>query len=142
MKDMNSCEQILMQKMALIDGEKTDLDAARIDAHAAACENCRREIAQLENTAALLARHERQIPNVDLWSAIDARINADNAPVVKWQPFAVLGILLVVYKLAEMIPERDLGWALKLAPFVLIAAVFAFLKENPFKINTELILEK
>ena len=142
MKDMNSCEQILMQKMALIDGEKTDLDAAQIDAHAAACQNCRREIAQLENTAALLARHERQIPNVDLWSAIDARISAETAPVVKWQPFAVLGILLVVYKLAEMIPERDLGWALKLAPFVLIAAVFAFLKENPFKINTELILEK
>lgn len=142
MKDMKTCEQILIQKLALLDGETSELDAARIDAHLAACENCRRELEELENTALMFARQQRQIPDADLWAAIAARIGAEPAFAVKWQPFALLGALLVVYKLVEMIPERDFGWALKLVPFVLIAAAFALLRENPFKINTELILEK
>ena len=82
--------------------------------------------------------------DADLWPAIEKRINPERATIlpVKWQPFALLGISLVVYKLLEMVPERDFGWALKIVPFILIAALFGFLKENPFKINTELILEK
>ena len=144
MKEMKNCEDILIQKMALLDGEKTEIAVAEIDAHAAACENCRREIERLEATAILLSSQKRQIPEADLWSAIESRIDAEpeTALSVKWQPFVLLGAFLVVYKLVEMVPERDFGWALKLVPFVLIAAVFAFLRENPFKINTELILEK
>jgi hypothetical protein len=40
-----------------------------------------------------------------------------------------------------MIPERDLGFAIKVVPLILVITLFAFLKENPFKINAELILE-
>lgn len=143
MKDMN-CEDVLIQKMALIDGEKSEFSAEQIDAHVATCENCRREIEQLERTVLLLNRQKRQAPDADLWSAVEKRIGAESAGglTVKWQPFVLLGALLVVYKLVEMIPERDFGWILKVVPFVLIVAVFGFLKENPFKINTELILEK
>jgi predicted anti-sigma-YlaC factor YlaD len=143
MKDLKTCEQILLQKMALLDGEKSELGVDFIDAHLAACENCRRELAQMETIASMFARQQRQVPEADLWSAIDARIiGAENAFHVKWQPFALLGALLVVYKLVEMIPARDLGWTLKLVPFALVVAIFGFLRENPFKINTELILEK
>ncbi len=139
---MNDCEQILMQKMALLDGERAELSAVEIDAHLAACANCRREIALMEKTGALLTHQRRQIPDADLWTAVRERIDAETAAGVRWQPFALLGVFLVVYKLVEMIPERDFGWALRLAPFVLIAAVFLLLRENPFKVNTELILEK
>jgi hypothetical protein len=92
----------------------------------------------------VLNRQQREAPDADLWSAIEKRIVASSAGALtlQWQPFALLGIFLVVYKLLEMIPERDFGWALKLVPFVLVAALFVFLKENPFRINTELILEK
>jgi predicted anti-sigma-YlaC factor YlaD len=58
MKDMN-CEEILIQKMALLDGEKTDAPPAEIDAHLAACETCRRETARLENVASLFERQQR-----------------------------------------------------------------------------------
>jgi predicted anti-sigma-YlaC factor YlaD len=138
------CEDILIQKLALLDGEKTELSAAQIDAHLAACENCRREVENLENTALLLKRRQRQAPDADLWPAVAKRIGAPPASglTVKRQPFVLLGVFLVVYKLLEMIPERDFGWALKIVPFVLVIALFGFLKENPFKINTELILEK
>jgi predicted anti-sigma-YlaC factor YlaD len=143
MKDMN-CEDILIQKLASLDGEKTELSIVEINAHLATCENCRREIERLESTALLLGRQQRQAPDADLWPAIEKRIGAEaeTTSAVKWQPFILLGGLLVAYKLLELIPERDFGWALKLVPFILVAAVFAFLKENPFRINTELRLEK
>ena len=139
-----NCEEILIQKLALMDGEKAELSAEQIDAHLADCENCRREIAQMENVVTVLNRQQREVPDADLWSAIEKRIGAQSAGALtfQWQPFALLGVFLVVYKLLEMVPERDFGWALKLVPFVLVAALFVFLKENPFKINTELILEK
>jgi predicted anti-sigma-YlaC factor YlaD len=144
MKDMNYCEDILIQKLARLDGEKTELSAEQIDVHLANCENCRQEIAQLENTALLLSRQRRQVPDADLWAAVEKQIGASPASgsALQWQPLVLLGAFLVVYKLLEMIPERDFGWALKIVPFILVAGVFGFLKENPFKINTELILEK
>jgi hypothetical protein len=41
-----------------------------------------------------------------------------------------------------MLPAQDLGLAFKFVPLVLIVVLFVFLKENPFKINGELILER
>src|SRR5215204_3134283 len=75
MKEMN-CEDVLIQKMALIDGEKSEFSAEQIDAHVATCENCRREIEQLERTVLLLNRQKRQAPDADLWSAVEKRIGA------------------------------------------------------------------
>jgi predicted anti-sigma-YlaC factor YlaD len=139
-----NCEDILIQKLALIDGEKNELSDEQINEHLASCENCRREIEQFQNTIGLLDRQTRRAQTADLWPAIEKRIKAETAEpfTIKWPPFVLLGIFLAIYKLLEMIPERDLGWAFRIVPFVLVAAVFGFLKENPFKINTELILEK
>ncbi len=143
MKNMN-CEDILIQKMALIDGEKIGFSDEQIAAHLATCENCRQQSEQLQNTVGLLNRQKRREQGADLWSAIEKQINAEPEATfkIKWQMFVLLGVLLAVYKFVEMVPERDFGWALKFVPFVLIAALFGFLKENPFRINTELILEK
>jgi len=137
-----NCEDILIQKSALLDGESADLSAEEINAHLETCENCQQEIEQMENVIFLLERQERRGIEADLWSAIEKRIGTETATETSWQPFILLGAFFVVYKLVEMLPERDFGLALKLVPFVLVAALFGFLKENPFKINTELILEK
>lgn len=136
------CEEVLIQKYALLDGEKTEISADEINAHFEGCENCQREFEQMENTVSLLKGQERRAPDADLWSAVEKRIGAKPAFAVKWQPFALVGVLFVIYKLVEMLPERDLGLALKIVPFVLIVVLFGFLRENPFKINTEMILEK
>jgi hypothetical protein len=50
----------------------------------------------------------------------------------------MLGLLLLGYKLIEMIPDRDFGLLFKLVPILLTVVVFGYLKENPFKINPEL----
>lgn len=141
MKEMN-CEDVLIQKSALLDGETAELFEAEIAMHLAACDNCRHEIEAMQQTIFLLNRQERQPPEADLWSAVEKRIGTQSGFTAGRQAFVLVGVLLVVFKLVEMLPERDFGWSLKLVPFVLIAALFALLKENPFKINTELILEK
>jgi hypothetical protein len=133
-----NCEEILTAKMAVFDGEETEFSPEELDAHLAGCESCRRESDEMQSIFALLKRQERRVSNVDLWSAIEPRIEVKT----NWQPFLFLAGFLVVYKLAEMVPKTDLGFAFKFVPFVFVVALFVFLKENPFRINTELILEK
>jgi len=133
-----TCEEILTALMAVFDGETTEFAPEQLNAHLSNCENCRREIEQMQNTFALLKSQERRAPETDLWSAIETRIEAKT----NWKPFAFLGVFLVVYKLLEMLPETDFGFVFKIVPLVFVIALFAFLKENPFRINTELILEK
>jgi predicted anti-sigma-YlaC factor YlaD len=139
-----NCEDFLIQKFALLDGEKPGIPAGEINAHLAACENCRREIEQTESAVLMFENQQRNLPEADLWAAIEKRIGAPpkTAFTVGWQPFAVVGALLAAIKLLEMIPERDIGWIIKLAPFAIVVLLFGILKENPFKINTELIPEK
>lgn len=59
-----------------------------------------------------------------------------------WKPFALIGLLLVIYKLLEMLPARDPGMAFKLVPLVTVALLFVLIRENPFRIDIELVMEK
>jgi hypothetical protein len=141
MNEIN-CETFLMTKMAEIDGEETEISAEQMDFHLAVCGNCRQEIELLRSTDNLLRRQTRREQNADLWSAIENRIGKRAISQTGWKPFALLGALLVASKLLEMLPAQDLGFAFKFVPLVLIVVLFVFLKENPFKINGELILER
>jgi hypothetical protein len=126
--------------MARLDGEDTEISAERAVLHLAECENCQKEFEQMQITDNLLKRQTRREQDADLWSAIEPRIKAKTQ--TNWQPFVFLGIFLVAYKLLEMLPEDEFGLWFKLVPLVFVIALFGFLKENPFKINTELMLEK
>jgi hypothetical protein len=90
----------------------------------------------------VLAGHTLAEQHVDLWPAIENRIAKRSNSVIGWRPFALIGLLLVIYKLLEMLPARDLGLAFKLVPLVIVAFLFVLIKENPFRINTELVLER
>lgn len=133
-----NCEEVLIAMMAVFDGERTAFSPEQLNSHLASCENCRQEIEQTQNTFTLLKSQERREFDVDLWSAIEPRLEAKT----NWKPFVFLAVFLVVYKLAEMLPVIDFGFAFKFVPLVFVIALFAVLKENPFKINTDLILEK
>jgi predicted anti-sigma-YlaC factor YlaD len=141
MKEIN-CENVLMAKMAEIDGEETEISSEQINLHLANCENCRPEFEQMQAADNLLRRQTQREQTADLWSAIETRIGARAKSQIGWKPFALLGVLLIAYKLLEMLPEQDFGLAFKLVPLVFIVALFVFLKENPFKINAELVLER
>ena len=137
-----NCENVLMAMLAELDGEETELSAERKTLHLAECAGCRREFEQIRKTGDLLKRQARRERGADLWSAIEKRIeNKTASPLSRWI-FLALGAFLVGCKLLEMLPAEDFGWRLKLLPLIFVVALFGFLKENPFKINTELILEK
>jgi hypothetical protein len=135
-----NCEEILTALMAVFDGEEIHFSPEELNFHTANCANCRREVDEMQSTFTALQRQERRAFDADLWSAVDAGIKAE--PQTSRQPFLLVGALLVAYKFLEMLPETDFGFAFKVVPLVLIVALFVFLKENPFRIDTELILEK
>jgi hypothetical protein len=139
MKEL-SCEDVLMAQMAAADGEEPPFGKEQLSAHIAVCANCQHELKQLQTLDQLLTGQTLSEPRVDLWPAIEKRI--DRRSGLSWRGFALIGLLLVIYKLLEMLPARDLGMAFKLVPLAIVVLLFVFIKENPFRINTELVLER
>lgn len=136
-----NCENWLMQKMAEDDGEDFFSSLEKSDRHLSDCENCRREIEQMRSLDNLLNRQARCERQADLWSAIEKRIEKPAVAPIGWKPFALLGVLLIACKLLEMLPARDFGLPFKLVPLIIVGALFIFIRENPFKIKTEFVLE-
>lgn len=141
MKEL-TCEDVLISQMATADGEEPEFSKQQLSTHIAGCANCQHELKQLQALDQLLVGHTLSEPHVDLWPAIENRIAKRTSAAFRWQPFALIGLLLVIYKLLEMLPARDLGMAFKLVPLVIVVLLFVFIKENPFRINTELVLER
>ena len=138
MKEL-SCEDVLMAQMATADGEEPEFRKKLLAAHVAGCANCQHELEQLRALDQALAGHKLSESHVDLWPAIEKGITKR---ALDWQPFAVIGLLLVINKLLEMLPAHDLGIALKLLPLLIVGLLFVLIKENPFRINTELVMER
>ena len=132
-----SCEDVLMAQMAEGDGQET---REQLAAHIALCANCQRDLKQLRTLDHLLAGHTFSESNLDLWPAVEKGIAKRST--LSWRPFALIGLLLVVHKLLEMLPAQDLGMTFKLVPLVIVGLLFGFIRENPFRINTELVLER
>jgi hypothetical protein len=134
-----TCEDVLMAQMAVTDGEEPAFSKELLAAHVTGCANCQSELKQLLALDRVLASHAVAEQHVDLWPGIESRITKS---VLGWRPFALIGLLLVIYKLLEMLPAHDLGLAFKLVPVVIVILLFVFIKENPFRINTELVMER
>lgn len=141
MKEL-SCEDVLMAQMAVADGEEPGFSKEQLVAHLGVCVNCRHELKQSQALDHVLAGHTLSESRVDLWPALENRIARRNRSAIGWKPFALIGLLLVIYKLLEMLPERDPGMAFKLVPLVIVALLFVLIRENPFRINTELVMER
>jgi predicted anti-sigma-YlaC factor YlaD len=144
MTELN-CENICISAMARADGYRSELSSEQIDLHLAGCADCRHELSQLRSLASLLDKQERRQLSADIWTRIEERLPRQMRAkriLPAWYPFLLLCLFLLGYKLFEMIPDRELGLLFKLVPISLIVAAFGYLKENPFKINSQLKLEE
>jgi hypothetical protein len=142
MKELN-CESVCMAAMANADGYSA-LSSDEIEAHIKTCPDCRQEIAQLRTLSSLLDTQKRQQHIVDTWASVAARlpvVRPEESAAPQRHLFLLLGLLLLSYRLFEIIPDRDLDWLFKFLPIIFVVAVFGYLRENPFKINTELRFE-
>jgi len=145
MKKELTCEIVCVAATARGDGVQPPLSPAEIEAHLRHCAHCRREIEQLDTLSALLSSQKRSLHAGDLWAGIESRLPAPALAAREAFPvsatFIILGVLLVAWRLVEMIPDRAPGWSFKIVPVLAAVAAFVYLRENPFKINAELRLE-
>ena len=142
MTELN-CEDVCIAAMAIADGERSQFSSAQIEAHLSVCLDCSREVEQLKSQSDLLNSLQRRRQTEQIWPDIE-RVLPDAPPAgatSRLSPFLLLGLLLLTYKLVEMIPDRDFGAWFKLVPLLFVIALFSYLRENPFKINAELRLE-
>lgn len=139
-----NCEGIIIAAMAMADGHRAEITSDRVEMHLASCATCRVEVDQQLEVKALLDKQQRQPQIEHLWAKIETSLPETplaKKPSASRQPFILPVLLLLGYKLFEMIPDRDFGLVFKLVPILVTIAAFGYLKVNPFKINTELALE-
>ena len=138
------CESVCRSAMANDDGYVSDLSPDQIEAHLAGCSDCRSEVQQLRALATLLDGHTRRQRTEDLWQQVEQRLPdarfSRNASQVS-RAFAILGLLLLGYRLVQLIPDYHFGVVFKLVPILFVVAAFTYLRENPFKINSQLTIE-
>ena len=139
-----NCEAVRMASSAASDGHPGSVEPAQLENHLAECGDCRREVERLDGLMRLLGSQKRRASNDQLWSAIEARLAAQapaNSASRDLRLLAPTAVVLLAYKLFEQLAVGNTGFHLKLAPLLVVIAVFAFLKENPFRINAELQLK-
>ena len=144
------CESVCMAAMAIEDGHQSEWSSQEMEAHLERCPGCRQEVQHLRALSTLLDAPARRQQTEDLWKRVEQKLpverrlpSADPARTVSrsWGPLMLLGVLLIGYRIVEMVPDRNLGFLFKLVPVLLVMAAFLYLREKPFKINPELRLE-
>ena len=98
----------------------------------------------MRSFASFLDGQKRKQQTEDVWMQVEQRLPhalpAPSASRVGYS-FVILGLLLLGYRLIEMIADRHFGLLFKLVPVLLVMLAFSYARENPFRINSELTLE-
>ena len=132
-----TCEEWRVAEMALADGEMPPVSRAAIETHLVTCDGCRRVIEELQELASTWDGQRRRDCYVDLWPAIQDRLGR---PKRHWLPMLV--VLLVIFKLADLVTDTSLALWVQVVPVLMASASFALLGQNPFRIQTDLALKE
>ena len=138
------CEKIRLSAMAIQDGEVPPLSVKELDEHLKFCADCSRELEQQKIVIGLLGEQSRRFITEDVCSRVAGTIGQSRVKLKGRQElglFIVLGLILLVYKVIEVLPDFTPGLIVKTMPFVPVFVFFVLLKENPFKVNQNLKLE-
>lgn len=135
-----SCEEFLLSRMARLDGEESSLSPTAEVQHLSACPSCQDVVREMANLGSLFERQSRERYEVDLWPAVRLRLADQPATAERWKPFVLLGIFLVLARLAEYTFSSAVWLIITILPLLACTLVFLFLRENPFRINQELDL--
>jgi predicted anti-sigma-YlaC factor YlaD len=133
-----------MSAMAILDGEASQLPAKEIDEHLESCVDCRHELQQQREVIGLLDRQSRRFFTDDVCSTIAAAAEEPRARAVRQRELCslvVLGLILLAYKVIEVLPDITPGLVIKLIPLIPVFVFFGLLRQNPFVIVQNLKLE-
>jgi anti-sigma factor RsiW len=131
------CEEMQIAAMAIEEGQVPEIPVPLVREHLNQCPACRDAVAAMSSTLATLARRTRRRHPADLWPAIQRNV----APRPAAWPYVVLAVLLVVYELIELVPDRQWSIAIQIIPVLIALGLFRIVKQSPFQIATELRLE-
>ena len=131
------CEEMQIAAMAIAEGQAPEIPVPLVREHLNQCPACRDAVTAISSTLATLARQTRRRHPADLWPAIQRNV----APRPAAWPYVVLAMLLAVYKLIELVPDRQWSIAIQIIPVLIAFGLFRILKQSPFQIATELRLE-
>jgi len=137
------CEAVCKSAMAIADGYKAPLQVEEIRSHLNGCAACRSEVEGMKEVMGLLDRQKRRTLTADVWEGVERAAGAEPSRATDrgWRVLLIAPLLLLGYKVAELALAREPGFAFKLLPLLIAVALFALLRENPFKVNAELNLE-
>ena len=138
------CEKVRLSAMMILDGEIPSLPVKELDEHLKSCADCRREVEQQKVIIGLLDEQSRLLITEDVCSRVTAAIEDLRVKLKSRQRlglFIVLGLILLAYKIIEVLPGFTPGLITKLISVVLVFVFFGLLKENPFKVNQNLKLK-
>lgn len=136
-----TCEDVLMLKMAEANGEQIEI-SNETKIHFERCGNCRREFEEIYGLDRLFNEQTRLEQHIDVWPLIGNSISSTHQKQITWWPFCVVAIILVGSKLFDVLPEHDPGFAIKIVPLLIAIILFVLIRENPFRLNSELTLER
>ena len=137
----SDCEKVQMALMAQDCDEQPAISASEIELHLTSCAVCRQEAEQMRQLDAMLKRQRRREYDVELWPAIQRQISLQPTRSTSWRPFAALALLLITYRAFEMIAPNPPVLLFNLAPLAIMVGLFVLIRENPFRINSELVME-
>jgi predicted anti-sigma-YlaC factor YlaD len=139
--NQENCESICLAAMAVVDGETPPIPAAEIELHLGQCARCRSQVGQLKPIIDLLNVQRRREPNESVWDGVAENLKPRNEARTAsdhWPWFLLLGLLLAGYRIAVVTSDWEPGVWLKLTPILFAVAVFALLRQNPFKVNPDI----
>lgn len=133
------CDVVQLAIMAEADGEKAPIHKQSVLSHLAICETCRATAEHLLMTDTILRLQVRETHEIDLWPAIRERIGKGRGERDHW---LLVALGLVFLKLWEsFLPEAPSRIYL-IIPLILAAVIFVLMRENPFRISTDLRMEE
>jgi hypothetical protein len=136
---VSNCEKV--QRAIMECDEQTAMSTSEIDLHIKSCTVCRQEAEQLRRLDGMFKRHRRREHDVELWPAIQRKISLQPTRSTSWRPFAVLAVLLLTYRALELIAPNPPILLFNLVPIAIVFGLFALIRENPFRINSKLVME-
>jgi predicted anti-sigma-YlaC factor YlaD len=136
------CEKVQMSAMAIRDGEAPLLSKEDISEHLKSCADCRNELKRQETVSRLFSELMRRSYTEDIWPTVAAAIKesaASRNTNAELFVFGLFGFVLLVCKIAEVLPGITPVLAIKLLSLVAVFVFFAIIKQNPFSLSLHLI---
>jgi anti-sigma factor RsiW len=139
------CETLRQVALALTDGETTPLNAEQVQAHLAACPECRRAVEELRSVIRVLDAQSRREQAIDVWPRIQSRLMVQAAQAESFHlagRFALLVAALLLGRGIVLVSAEPLEWIVRVVGLLLVSGWFFLLRENPFTIHSHLVETK